>query len=59
MISDNFKIAILLYVYYMGAIETWPTLYLTPGKSIDSLGSFAIIAVIKILLQKLEKVREE
>ena len=27
MISDNFKIAILLYVYYMGAIETWPTLY--------------------------------
>ena len=28
MISDNFKKAILLYVYYMGYIETWPTLYL-------------------------------
>ena len=26
MICDNFKKAILLYVYYMGAIETWPTL---------------------------------
>ena len=31
MISDNFKIAILLYVYYMGAIETWPTLYNKQG----------------------------
>ena len=27
MISDNFKKAILLYAYYMGYIETWPTLY--------------------------------
>ena len=27
MISDNFKKAILLYVYYMGYIETWNTLY--------------------------------
>ena len=26
MISNNIKKAILLYVYYMGAIETWPTL---------------------------------
>ena len=26
MISDNFKKAILLYVYYMGYIETWTTL---------------------------------
>ena len=32
MISDNFKIAILLYVYYMGAIETWPTLYPHPQR---------------------------
>ena len=24
MISDNLKKAILLYVYYMGYIETWP-----------------------------------
>ena len=27
MISDNFKKAILLYVYYIGYIETWPSLY--------------------------------
>ena len=34
MISDNFKKAILLYVYYMGYIETWPTLNLASASRV-------------------------
>ena len=50
MISDNFKIAILLYVYYMGAIETWPTLYDSDCK-IDYHIEFHIECQIECLIE--------